>query len=543
MWKKIQQFESTFHIGHATILIAVFTLLSRIAGFLRDVLLASRLGLSTGSDAYFTAFRLPDLVYNLLILGTLSVAFIPVFSEYLVKDKSKAFRIASSVMNISALGMACICLIILIFTDPLTKFIAPGFSVEQTELTVKLTRLMLISPLIFTISSVFSSVLVSMKKFLIVNLAPLLYNLGIIVGIVFFLPRFGMTGLAYGVILGALLHLCIQIPEALRYGFRWKPIIDYSDKGVQKIAKLFLPRVLGIDNSYINLIIVSVIGSTLLTGSITAYNYATNIQTVALGMFALSSAVAVFPLLSEYFAKHQIEQFINSLRHTIIRVLFFIIPFSILLLLLRAHIVRLLLGYGNCDWNCTITTFNTLGVLALGLVSQSLIPIFARAFYARHNTKTPVIIGFVGMVINGVFSYYLSNGLGIVGVALGFVIACTIQSIILFVFLHRNLEKESDAKEVMHVFSSSLITLSSKILLSSLIMGLFTYTTLYLFAPILNTRTVVGIFAQSAIASATGGIVYLWLTYHFQIRESQTIVSYIKKVRNMIFRQKLQQNQ
>lgn len=539
MLNRLRQFESTFHIGQATLIIASFTLLSRITGFGRDILLASRLGLSADSDIYFTAFRIPDLVYNLLILGTLSVAFIPVFSEYLIKDKARAYVIASSILNISALGMVFICLIIFAFTEPLTKLIAPGFSPEQIDKTVVITRIMMLSPIIFTVSNVMSSVLISMKKFLIVNIAPLLYNVGIIVGIIFLFPKYGLAGLAYGVIFGALMHVGIQIPAAFKNGFRWKPSFAYKDKAVKKIGALFLPRIVGLDSSYINLITVSIIGSTLATGSITAFNYANNIQAVALGIFALSSAVAVFPFLSESFAKGDMKGFINTLQHTIIRVLYFIVPISILLLLLRAHVVRLIIGYGSCDWNCTIVTFDTLGVLALGLVAQSLVPLFARAFYSRQNTKTPVALSIISMAFNIGSSYFFAQTLGVIGIALGFVIGSTVQCILLFAALHISFTRTKDAdQKTLHVFDATIITQCLKILLASIVLGLVSYGTLYIVDPLVNTHTVLGLFIASATSTATGGIIYVLLTQALGIKESQAIFALAKKALSIFKRKK-----
>ena len=526
MINKLKQLEATFHIGQATIIIASFTLLSRITGFGRDILLARQLGLSADSDIYFTAFRIPDTIYNLLILGTLSVALIPVFSQYYLRDKPRAYDIASTVLNFSSIGMLAICLIVFFFALPLTRVIAPGFSLEQIEATAMVTRIMMLSPIIFTISNVFSSVLISMKKFIIVNTAPLLYNLGIILGIVFLYPRYGIAGLAYGVIFGALMHVSIQIPEAYRHGFRWRPVLKLKEPGVKKIATLFLPRIVGLDSSYVNLIVVSIIGSTLVTGSITAFNYANNIQAVALGIFALSSAVAIFPVLAEHFANDDTKGFVSTLQHTIIRVLYFVIPVTIILLLLRAHVVRLLLGYGECDWNCTVTTFDTLGVLALGLVGQSLIPLFARAFYARQNTKTPVIISLICMVITGFSSYFLAQDLGIVGVALGFVIASTVQCILLFVFLHRYLNTtDTTTQKVLTVFNTTIVTQTLKIILASVLLGGVSYATLYLLDPILNTHTVIGIFAQAGIATSLGGIVYIAVTRYLNVMESKAIAT------------------
>lgn len=526
MLRKLRQLEHTFHLGQATLIIAVLTLLSRLMGFIRDLLLASRFGLSMESDIYFAAFRIPDLVYNFLILGTLSVAFIPVFSEYYLKDKQRAYALASNVLNWALIGMTLICIILFVFARPLTHLIVPGFSDSQINQTVLITRIMLLSPIIFTASNVVSSVLVSLKKFLIVNTAPLFYNLGIIIGIIFFYPRYGLVGLAGGVILGALMHLSLQVPELIRFGFRWAPRLNYREEGMHKIGQLFLPRLFGMDISYVNFLIVSVVGSTLAVGSITAFNYANNIQAVSLGVFALSTAIALFPVLSELYAKHDLKQFISTVQHGIIRIIYFIVPITILILLLRAHIVRVLLGYGRCDWNCTITTFDTLGVLALGLLGQSLVPLFARAFYAQHNTKTPVIIGLVAIVVNGALSYFLSFGLGIQGIALGFVLATTLNCILLFGSLHRKLSHSPGVPvSVMEKFDRVIIKRAVKIVLASISMGLVSYILLYLLAPFLNTHTVIGLFLQAAIAGGIGIVWYIGITGWLGLHEAEKLLN------------------
>ncbi len=530
MFKKLRQLENTFHLGQATLIIAVLTLISRLTGFVRDLLLASRLGLSVESDIYFTAFRIPDLVYNLLILGTLSVAFIPVFSEYYLKDKKRAFEVASNILNISVVGMAVFCLLIFIFAKPLTHLIAPGFGELQINKTVQITRIMLLSPIIFTISNVVSSVLISLKKFLIVNTAPLLYNLGIIIGIIFFYPRYGLPGLAVGVILGALMHVGIQIPELIRNGFRWTLTFNRKDQATRQIGKLFLPRLFGIDISYVNLIVVSIVGSTLAIGSITAFNYANNIQAVFLGVFALSTAIALFPVMSELYAKNETRQFINTIQHAVIRILYFIIPVTILLLLLRAHIVRVLLGYGRCDWNCTITTFDTLGVLALGLLAQSLIPLFARAFYARQNTKTPVVLGLIAVVVNIVLSYVLSFGLGVQGIALGFVLATTVNCILLFAALHRHFSHHPDVSpEIMHTFDSIIVKRVAMIIFASMTTGVVTYFLLYLLALFVDTHTVAGIFIQASVAGGIGIIWYVGVTGWMGLQEAEQMLRPVLK--------------
>lgn len=533
MIKKLFNLEEKFHLGTATIIVAVMTLLSRVLGFLRDLLLASQIGVGPQTDAYFTAFRIPDIVYNLLVLGTLSVSFIPVFSTLLLKDKKQANRTANTVMNVSFLVMFALGLAVFIFAYPLTKLIAPGFSESQQATTAELTKILVLSPIFFTVSSVFSSILLSMKRFLIVNTAPLFYNLGIVLGIVFLYPHLGINGIGWGVVAGAFLHMAIQIPTAYKHGFRWSPKVHTNDVSAREVGKLFLPRVLGIDISYVNLLIVSIVGSALATGSIAAFNFANNIQTVALGVFAISTAVAVFPLLSEQYAKRESAQFISTLQQSIIRILYFIIPISILMLLLRAHIVRILLGYGRCDWDCTISTFNVLGVLALGLFAQSLIPLLARAFYARHNTKTPVIIGLIAIAINGIMSFYLANALGIIGVAAGFVIATIFNCVALFGTLHRSLVKDLGI-EAVKGFDTKIAKRVIKILLASAVMGIITYFLLYIMSTLVNNRTVVGIIIQAGTAGLLGLITYIGITKSLGLHEARTISNTFAKARNLI---------
>lgn len=530
LYKYLSKLEQTFHLGTATLIIAVLTLFSRITGFLRDLLLASELGVSRSTDIYFTAFRIPDLIYNFLILGTLSAAFIPVFTKYFIKNKSEAWRLTNNVLNVALAGMGLVSLIAFAFASPLMKLVAPGFSDADLIETVKLTRILLLSPIIFTISSVFSSTLLSLKKFLWVNTAPLLYNAGIVIGILFFLPIWGLKGLAFGVILGAILHALIQVPQLISSGWRWKPILNFKDKGVKQVIALLIPRILGLDIAYVNLIIVSVIGSSLAAGTIAAFSFASNIQTVPLGVFALSTSLAIFPVLSEQYAKKQFTAFVNSFNSAFVRILYLILPFSVLLLLLRAHIVRLLIGYGKCDWTCTITTFDALGVLSLGLIAQSLVPLLSRAFYARENTKLPVIIGLGCIALNGILSYLLAPGLGIIGVTAGFVIASFLQMTLLIVYLHRDLKNDETRNNIVRESDYYIASNTAKILVASLATAIAAYLILNIMALFLDTHTVIGIFTQSATTCLLSAALYLGITAQLNVPDAVKIKSSLGKI-------------
>lgn len=526
MLNRLKNLEQNFSVSKAAIIVGFFTLLSKLVGLVRDPLLAGKIGVGDTLDIYYAAFRIPDLIFNLLILGTLSVALIPIFSEWLTKDKNKANNIANSVLNISVLGIAFVCLIMFIFALPLTKVLVPGFSGDKLLKTVELMRLFLLSPIIFTASNIFTSYLTASKKFLVLSLAPIIYNLGIIFGLFIFYPRFGLIGLGYGVVLGAFCHLLVQIPEAVHHGFKWQAVINWREPNLKKIAKLFLPRIIGMDISQISLIIGTTVGSILAAGSVTIFNLAINLQAAPLGVFALSISAASFPLLSEHYAKRDNKAFVKTLAQNVMMVLFFIIPISILMIIFRAYIVRIIYGHGKFNWNDTVLMFTTFGILSLSLIGQSLSPLFSRSFYARQNTIIPVIVNLCSIVVDIILAYILGKNFGLIGIASGFAIACTLDSMLMFIFLRRFLHKDS---VVLTEFDSEVSVFIFKILASSIVMGLVGYCAIYAFAPLVNTRTTIGIVIQSGLAVSVALLAFLIVSYKIGIRQSRQVMDVVKR--------------
>lgn len=530
MIQALQQIEERFSLSKAAIIVGTTSLLSRLVGLMRDRLFASHFGAGDTLDIYYAAFRIPDFVFNLLVLGTLSVAFIPVFTELLIQDRERAYKNANTILNFSFLIMAAACLFLLVFARPLTKLLVPGFVGQKFENTVLLTRIFLISPVIFTLSNVFSSILNAQKKFLVVGVAPILYNLAIIFGLLILYPKFGITGLGLGVVLGAALHLLVQVPEVVKSGFSWQPILDLKDQALHKIAKLFVPRIFGLDNSQISLIIGSVVGSILASGSIAIFNLANNLQTVPLGVFAISYAIAAFPLLSEHYARKDERGFTYTLSETLIQMLFFIIPISILLLLFRAHIVRLIFGAGKFNWQDTILTFNTLGVFSFSLFGQALTPLLARAFYARQNTTIPVGVSLLTMALNAILAYHFGLIYGIVGVAAAFSIASVLNALILFFIMRYQLAKsdlDSLGKHYLQAFDHQIISSLFKIILASCFMGAAGYGTLYAVAPFVNTHTGLGLLIQAALAGLVAVVVFLVFAAYLSLPQGKKLLSFL----------------
>ena len=500
----------TTTITGGAIIIAVFSLLSRILGLFRDRLLFSTFGAGDVLDTYYAAFKLPDLIFNTLVLGALSAAFIPVFLDYWHKDKEQAWKIANSILNITifilfALGIAAFYL-----APELIQIIAPGFDVGKRIETAELTRIMLIGILFHGLSNVASSILNSFKRFLAFAVAPVMYNIGIIVGILFLVPIFGVTGLAWGVVLGAFLHFLVQLPSVARLGFRYSFSFDWRNSGVRQIGRLIAPRTFGLAIGQINQVVNTIIGSTLAVGSVAILNAANNLQLVPIGIFAIPIALAYFPVFSEAWVKKDIPHLVESFSKAFRRILFIAIPSSIFIILLRAHIVRLVLGAGEFDWNDTILTARTLSFFAISLFAQSLSPLIARVFYALQDTKTPVLISTVSLVLNIVLSVHFSKTLGVAGLGLAFSIASVVNVALLWIFLHDRLGGLDDHR----VFRSIMLITGSSVLAGWILYGM-----LYLVAPYVDTRTAIGLLIQASIAGSIGGLAYIGLARMFRLEE------------------------
>ncbi len=517
-------------IGKATATIAVFSLLAKILGLVRDAVFSHQFGAGVLIDSYFAAFRLPDFIYNLLILGTFSVAFIPVFSEYLMKSDDDANELASSIINVTLILILIATGLAFIFINPLVHAIAPGFTGQAFDLTKVFTKIFLLSPLFLTLSSIVSSMLNTYKRFTLVAVAPVLYNLSIIAGAIWLYPRFGAKGLAFGVIIGAILHFSIQVPQVFANGFRYSFGINSHDSGFRKFWKLYWPRIFSMGTEQVTALIVTVFGSFLGTGALAAFYYANNLQSVFLGIFAVSFAIAVFPLLSDLFNKREHQTFKDVLAKTAVQILFFMVPLSILLLVLRAQVVRLVLGIGagtHFTFANTKIVAQSLGLFSISLFAQSLIPLFTRAFYAMQNTITPVVIGLITIASNILVTFYFTRHLGIVGMALAYSITNVINLVLLIMELHR---------QVGSIHDDYLIVNSLKIIIASLIAAAASYVSLYMVAPLVNMHTYWGVLIQGTVAGFIGVAVYLAVGWLVGLAESHDLVKLLRTTANKLGR-------
>lgn len=497
-------------ISSAALTIAIFGLISRLFGLWRDRLLAGQFGASRTLDVYYAAFKIPDLVYNLLIIGIISSVFLPVFYEYSTKDKNEAWRFSGNVLNVLLLALTSFSALLVLLAPLLIYLVAPGFDKASHDLTVKISRILFLSPLLLGVSAFASALLQAFSRFLITSLAPIFYNLGIIFGVMFLVPKFGIWGLAYGVILGALLHLLIQLPSLYNIGFRPFNGINFKDNGLSKVVKLWLPRTLGLAALQVNGIVMTAIASVLSIGSIAIFNFADNLRFVPIGIFGVAFSTAAFPAMSLAYAQGRQDLFLKRFSLAVRQTLFIVIPLSLLFFVFRAQIVRIILGTGEFGWDATRLTAAVLGLFSFGIFATALLPLFTRAFFVFHNTKTPVFINVVSMAINVFLSFLfmtvfikfpvLSRALGdflkvgdVNGIAiLGLPLAVTIASIINIIWHWIDLKKHVGDFGISEIKKSVF-----KIIIASTVSIILAYSGLYFLNNIFNTHTVLGLFFQT----------------------------------------------
>jgi putative peptidoglycan lipid II flippase len=539
MYKRFLNSE-TKTINRAAVILAVSSLVSGILGLFRDRLLAGTFGAGNELDIYYAAFRIPDFVAMALIMGSISAAIIPLFSEYLVRSKEEAWHFLSNLLNSFLLFLVIISIILIIFVPQILHLIVPGFSGEKLQATVALTRIMFLSPILLGISNIISGVLRVFKRFLVTSLSPIMYNLGIISGILFFVPRMGVMGLAWGVVFGALLHLLIQLPIIFGLGFKPKRALDFSHPGLLKAIKLTLPRTLGLAASQINLVVITAIGSTLAAGSIAVFNLANNLSNLPVTFIAASFSTAAFPFLALYFSEKNNQKLIDEFLGVFKQIIFFIIPISLLVFILRAQIIRIILGTGKFAWADTQLTAACLGLFSIGIFAYGLSLLVSKTFYALQNTKIPAFVALASIIANiclsfffiwilsfpNIFSSYLTGFLDIsnidgnvvVGLPLALSLSGIIQLSLLLFFLYRKLEIDR---------IKQLFNFISKVFVCSVLLILVSFLSIRIMAGMVNMQTFFGVFLQAAAAFLAGLAIYSTAALMLGLKEITTVKRYL----------------
>jgi putative peptidoglycan lipid II flippase len=441
-----------FKIGSATALVALFSVFSYGIGLFRDRIIANTFGADATTDAYNASFLVPDILFNMFIAAALSAAFLPVFSGYLKKDRKEAENLANTMLTMATLVIGVLAVVAYFMMPDLIPFLYPEESVGLQGAIIDMTRIMLLSAILFAVSNTLGNILMGYKHFFAYAFSPVLYNVGIIAGILLLSDEMGIYAAAYGVVIGAFLHALVRVIDIFCTSYRYRPSLNVSHPGFQKILKLMVPKSISQIAWPVNLYLFSVIGLQLVEGGFTAFNYARNLQSFAVSIFGISFATAVFPFLSEKAAEKDFKGFSEHIRKTVQRVLFFTIPAAVGMMFVSGQIVDLILGGGRFDAQAVAITAPLLFFFALSIPFESLTHILARAFYAMKDTFTPMLVNITSMILIGFCTFYIAPKLGINWFAIGFTLGFVFYVLLISLFLGRKLQQFQFKKMLRSIF-------------------------------------------------------------------------------------------
>ncbi|OGZ06584.1 MAG: hypothetical protein A3C13_03755 [Candidatus Lloydbacteria bacterium RIFCSPHIGHO2_02_FULL_50_11] len=524
-------------LHEAAFLLAGTAILSQAIGLVRDRLLAAHFGAGQELDIYYAAFRVPDFLYASIASFVAVTVLIPFLLEKIEKDGNwnSAGRFTNTVFTVFAATMAFFVGIAYIAMPYLAHSITPGFSLEAEREHILLSRILLLSPFLLGISNLFGAVTQSLRRFFVFAAGPVLYNIGIVIGIIFLMPKYGLSGIAIGVILGALLHVVIQLPVLFsnRTVPRFTFSIDWWE--ILRVMKLSIPRTLALSAANFSTIILVALASTIATGSIAVFTLAMNLQSIPLSIIGMSYSVAAFPTLAKLWTKGNQNEFLGHIVIAMRHIMFWSFPAIILFIILRAQIVRTILGSGAFDWTATRLTAAALALFAISVVAQNLVLLLTRAFYAMGKTRLPLVTNMIGAVLvvvssylflalfrsNDFFRYFAESllrvadisGTSILMLPLGYSFGMIVNIFLLLFFIRK--EFPSILLNVKKAFLHSFTT--------SIIVGFVAYQALRIFASVFDLDVFIGIFLQGFLAGCFGIIAGMFLLHLMENKELEEI--------------------
>jgi len=524
-------------LHQAAYLLAFFALTSQILGLVRDRLLAHYFGASGQLDIYYASFRVPDLIF-VSIASTVSIfVLIPYLTEKINEGKAKEF--ISNIFSVFFITILSVALLFFILMPIFADLFFPQFNGIDKSHYILLSRIMLLSPILLGLSNLFASVTQIHKRFFVYSLSPILYNVGIIVGILFLYPRLGLPGLVWGVILGAFMHLLIQIPSVFDSGLLPRIVFNPDFKSFFAVVKNSIPRTIALSLSNVVILILVSFASRVATGSISIFNLSFNLQSVPLSIIGVSYSIAAFPTLANYFTAGDRGKFVSHIIISARHIIFWSIPAIFLFIVLRAQIVRSVLGSGMFGWEETRLTAAALALFSFSILAQSLVLLFVRGYYAAGITKIPLIINTISSMLIVFLSIFLINfyesniyfrdffesllriedvsNTTIIMLPLAYSIGMILNAILLWVFFNKYFEE----------FKLSIKESFFDSLAGSFFMGFTTFQFLKVFAEVFDLNTFLGIFLQGLLAGLIGimfGILILVLLGNKEIRTAWAVL-------------------
>ena len=536
-------FSQQSSVLSAASIIMLMVVVSRVLGLVRQRTLAHFFAPSDLS-LFFAAFRLPDLIFEVLVFGTFASAFIPVFSKALKKGEKNAWDIAAYVTNIGFLVFLVLALLVGAFASNLYGVLAPGFSGEHRDIIVTLTRILFAAQGFFVLSYVLTAVLESSRRFLIPAVAPLFYNLGIIVSTIALAPRLGLMAPTLGVVVGASLHFLIQLPLAYKLGFRFSRLIKIT-REVRNIGRLALPRVIEVSFLQISKSVELFLSSLLTSASYTYFTFGTTLQLLPVGLFGTSIAKAALPTLSRQ--ADEPKEFKKTLYGALNQIIFLVLPISAALIVLRIPLVRLIFGTDIFSWEATVQTGMVVSAFALGVTFQAASALLARGFYALHDTRTPMFVSLVTITINIATDFILIKTFGLPawGLAAGFSLAAFLQAVILFFLINRKVGNGKKREVIFPMVKSALAAFGSGSIMFLLLkifdrsvwikklsfLGKIESTSIFPFEKfVLDTRYTLNLLALTIFVVFVGVLTYILISLLFKSKEVWDFFNLVKRM-------------
>jgi putative peptidoglycan lipid II flippase len=508
---------TTRALAKAGLVVSAAFLISRVLGWARYLLIVNTLP-ERDVDTFLAAFRLPDLIFQLVAAGALSSAIIPIVAAlFASEEEQRAWRVVSTVTNLMLAALLLLGSVILVLAPWIVPVITPGFPPDQLEQEVQLTRIMLLSPVFLALGAMATSVLNAQGRFAESAVAPIVYNLAIIGGVVLLGPSLGVTGVAFAVVLGSVGHLLVQLPSVYRLGYRHAFRVDTRDPQARRAFALMAPRAIGLGATQITFMVVTSVASTLGTGSVTAFNNAFLLLQIPLGVIGVPLGIVVLPALSRDAAAGRPAEYAGLVSRALRLLLFVMLPIAGLGIVLRDETAALLFGRCQISGGTVQATAATLGAFLLGLAAHAMIAVLARAFYAQQDTKTPVGAGLVSVALDCVLAVALAGPLGLPGVGLAIAIGAWVESAILLGVL-RSRVPELSLRPIALVGARALLaTVIASVAAFALSGGLG------LIGPV--EPGVLALAVRIAIVGGVGLAVYVLLAVALRIPELPSIVA------------------
>lgn len=512
-------------VGSAATVLAFMVLLSRVLGLVRDRLLSTYFA-PEQLGVYFAAFRIPNVIFELLVMGALTAAFIPVYTKYIAEEKhDDAKKLATVLINLSVVILLLIAIPLYVAAPFFSRLLAPGFSPAQIAEMTAYTRFILlfqVAPLL--IGNVLTGILQSHSLFLIPAVAPVFYNVGIIIGTIALSSLWGLWGPVVGVGIGAFLFVAIQIPLIMKLGYRHTLAVDPKTPGVKEVGRLMGPRTLGLAIAQIDITVDLMLANLMGARMVTIFNFAQHLQQLPVGLFGTTIAQAALPSLSQFSAKDNKHEFRETIQKGIHQILFWVLPASVLFMVLRIPIVRLVFGASQFDWAATVDTGMTLSAFGLSLFAQAIIHILARGFYALYDTKTPVRIGIITVIINSLLSavFVLLMHLPVWSLGLSTSIASIINAAALLYLLDQR---------ITALISRTLTVPAIKMAIAAGVTGVALYIPLKLLDQLVfDTTRTFGLLFLTGVSASLGLMTYFFLSWVLGVTQVYSILRFTRKI-------------